>query len=220
MEEVMAETDQAVLETTRVREAMAIFQSPETLEAAVGDLLMAGFDRSDVDLMASVNAVREKLGDQFVQHPELAQGRRVPHSAFVSKEETTLLSAGAFGLLTYIGATAAALGVVASGGAIAAAAAAAMAGGAAAGSLGAIIARLIGRGPAKELEQGITQGGLVLWVRIRSPEHERRAVEILRRHGATQVETREIEIAKRLADIPLSSIRPDPWLGNERLGEV
>lgn len=216
----MAETDQAVLETTRVREAMAIFESPEKLEAAVGDLLMAGFDRSDVDLMASVDAVREKLGDQYAQHPELTQGRRVPHSAFVGKEDTTLLSAGAFGLLTYIGATAAALGIVASGGAIASAAAAAMAGGAAAGSLGAIISRLIGRAPAKKLEQEMAQGGLVLWVRVRSPEHEKRAQEILRKHGATRVETQEIEIAKRLADIPLNSIRPDPWLGNERLGEV
>jgi hypothetical protein len=41
----------------------------------------------------------------------------------------------------------------------------------------------------------------------------------LRRHGAKAVRVHEIEIDKRTEDLPLAGLRPDPWLGNERLGE-
>jgi hypothetical protein len=46
------------------------------------------------------------------------------------------------------------------------------------------------------------------------------AQEILRSHGAKAVRIHEVEIDKRIADLPLSSLRPDPWLGSERLGDA
>ncbi|MEA2995828.1 MAG: hypothetical protein QOG74_1377, partial [Alphaproteobacteria bacterium] len=61
--------------------------------------------------------------------------------------------------------------------------------------------------------------GLILWVRVRDREREDEAQEILLRHGAQAVRVHEVEIAKRVEDIPLSSLRPDPWL-DERLGDV
>jgi hypothetical protein len=61
---------------------------------------------------------------------------------------------------------------------------------------------------------------LVLFVRVRSAARESRALDILREHGARAVRVHEIEIDKRLQDIPLSSLRVDPWLGDERLGSV
>ena len=127
--------------------------------------------------------------------------------------------AGVAGILTYVGATAAALGVVASGGALALAAVAGAAGGVAAGGLGALIARSLGQKKAKELEGYMATGGLVVWVRVRSPDREEKAQQILREKGAEAVRVHEIELEKRLEDIPLSSLRPDPWLGNERLGQ-
>ena len=62
-------------------------------------------------------------------------------------------------------------------------------------------------------------GGIVIWVRVRSPEKEAEAQEILLRHGAQAVHIHEIELAKMPEDIPLASLRPDPWLGDERLGQ-
>ena len=62
-------------------------------------------------------------------------------------------------------------------------------------------------------------GGLVLWVRVRSPEREEKAQQILREHGAEAVRVHEIEIDKRFEDIPLSSLVLDPWLGSEPLGK-
>jgi hypothetical protein len=63
-------------------------------------------------------------------------------------------------------------------------------------------------------------GGLVLWVRVRSPEQEEKAQQVLLAHGAEAVRVHEIEIDKRLEDLPLSSFRPDVWLGDERLAEI
>jgi hypothetical protein len=62
-------------------------------------------------------------------------------------------------------------------------------------------------------------GGLVLWVRVRSPELEEKAQYILKDHGAEAVRVHEIEIQKRFEDMPLSSLVLDPWLGSEPLGE-
>jgi hypothetical protein len=47
------------------------------------------------------------------------------------------------------------------------------------------------------------------------PQHEEKALRILQLHSAKAVHVHEIE--KRMEDIPLGSLRPDPWLGNERL---
>jgi hypothetical protein len=37
-------------------------------------------------------------------------------------------------------------------------------------------------------------------------------------HGGSAIRVHEIELEKRPEAIPLSTLRPDPWLGNERLG--
>jgi hypothetical protein len=37
-------------------------------------------------------------------------------------------------------------------------------------------------------------------------------------HGGEAIRVHEIEVEKLPEDLPLSSLRPDPWLGNERLG--
>jgi hypothetical protein len=183
-------------------------------------LLLVGFDQSDIDLMATADAVKEKLGDVYLSAKELADDPRVPRRAYVAREGVRTALGFVAGMLTYVGATAAALGVVASGGAVAASLAAAAVGAAAGGSAGALIAKLIGSKRAKELETQMALGGLVLWVRVRSPEHEASAQKILHDHGADAVRVHEIEMEKRLEDIPLSSLRPDPWLGDDRLGEV
>jgi len=55
-------------------------------------------------------------------------------------------------------------------------------------------------------------------VRVRDPEAEHKAQEIMRRCGAEHVHVHEVELKKSLADVPLSSINPDPWLGDDRGG--
>jgi hypothetical protein len=58
----------------------------------------------------------------------------------------------------------------------------------------------------------------VLCVRVRSLEQEAKAQEILIGNGAKAVRPHEIQIEKHLEDLPLHSLRADPWLGEEPLG--
>jgi hypothetical protein len=217
----MAESSENVVERVKAREVASVFRSSAALEEAVHALLVNGFDRADIDLMASADAVREKLGEDYVAPEKLAEAPPTLRREFVAREDRTSLVAGMAGMLSYIGATASAVGVVASGGALALALAAAAAGGAATGAIGFAIARgLLGGAASDELETALDTGGLVIWVRVRSPEQEERAQRILREHGGEAVRVHEIEIEKRTDEIPLSTINPDPLLSNEPLGHI
>ena len=213
------ETD-TVIERAKVREAAGVFRSREQIDEAITALLRAGFDRADIDLMASAQAIREKLGGSYVAVEELADVPNVPRKSFIAREDVTTMVAAVAGILTFIGATASATAVVASGGAVALAAAAALLGGGLTGGTGAfLIHQFVDEQWGDELETLMEVGGLVLWVRVHNAEQERRAVEILRSLGGEAVRVHEIELEKRLDDIPLSSIRPDPVLG-EPLGKL
>jgi hypothetical protein len=52
---------------------------------------------------------------------------------------------------------------------------------------------------------------------VRSPGEEEKAEQILLGHGAQAVRPHEIAVDKRLQDLPLHSLRVDPWLGDEPL---
>ena len=202
-----------------VREATGVFRARGDLEAAVSALLLAGFDRADIDILADAETVRQRLRTTYVAREEMADVPYAPRRAFMAREDVALAVAGVGGILIYIGATLTALGVIASGGALgwATAAAAVIA---AAGGIGAsVITRFLERQQLEELESAALTGGLVLWVRVRSPEREERALKILREHGGEAVRIHEVDIEKRTEDLPLSSLRPDPWLSNERLGQ-
>jgi hypothetical protein len=53
---------QTVLDRARVREVATVFHSLEAAEQAGDDLLRAGFDRADIDMIAPPDEVRRKLG--------------------------------------------------------------------------------------------------------------------------------------------------------------
>jgi hypothetical protein len=209
-----------VVEQVTVREVVGIFHSQKDMEEAFDVLLRSGFDRADVDIMASAETVRQKLGTMFLPAEAATENPNTPRQAFVTRDDVTIPAAGVAGILFYVGATAAALAVVASGGTLAAALAAVALGGTVGGGLGALAARFIGREHARALETELAAGGLVVWVRVRSPELERRAIDILRGHFADGVRAHDITVDKRIADLPLASLRPDPWLSEERLGGV
>src|SRR5260221_1029256 len=103
-----------VIELAKVREVAGVFRSRDALDAAVDALLLAGFDRADIDLIASIDAVREKLGGLYAPVEELADVSRTPRQAFTAREDTIGPLVGVAGILTFIGAAAAAISVVAS----------------------------------------------------------------------------------------------------------
>jgi hypothetical protein len=213
-------TSDAVIERIRVREAAGVFRSHKALEAAAEALRLAGFDRADIDVLADADAVRQKLRAPYIAAEDLADVPHAPRRAFMAREDVALAVAGIAGILIYIGATVAALAILSTGGAWVWATVVAV-GIAAAGGIGAsVVIRFLERQQAEQFEGNTIADGLILWVRVRSPDREERAQQILREWGGQAIRVHEIEIDKRLEDLPLSNLRPDPWLGGERLGHL
>jgi hypothetical protein len=202
---VESQTDE-ILEQTVVREVAGVVRTAETLDNVVEALETAGFDRADIDVMADVEAIRKRFGTMFIPVEEFADVPGAPRRAFIQRDDVSLARAGAFSVLFYIGATAAALGVVASGGGLAVALAAAAAAGAATGGMGLLATRHLSQERAKLVETMMMEGGLVLWVRVRSQEAETLAEQIMREHRVEAVRVHEIKLDKRLEDLPLADI--------------
>ncbi len=198
--------------TVKVREAVAVFDQAENYEAAIEELNSAGFDRADISLLASEAAVDQKLPHKYRRIERLEDKDEVPRSAYVSSPDVTTGRGAAMAGLAYIGATAAAGLVVASGGTMAAVIAAAIAAGGGGGALGSVAAKWLGTRHAQTIEEQVNAGGLLLWVNVRDPEHERRALDILSRHTTHDVHVHEITREWGPADRPLADTQPDPLL--------
>lgn len=206
-----------VLERRVIREVAAVFHREEILEDAIQALLLAGFDRGDIDIMGDIETVRRRLGALYVPPEEIADVPGAPRRAYIARDDIATATAGVAGMLFYLGAATAAMTVVASGGSLALVAAAAAAAGTVGAGIGAAAIHLLGKKQAEELELQLMAGGIVVWVRVRYPEKEAQAQEILAKFGGEAIRVHEIEIDKRLADLPLSKFKPDPWLGGEPL---
>ena len=207
------------IERTRVREIAAVFHSHEALEAAVKALLFAGFDRADMDRLADLVEVRKRLGPVYVAHEELADVAQAPRQPIIMREDITATLAVVVSVFAALGGIFAALVVVAFGGSTAAAVTIAALAALSAGAVGALLTiRVLRPAQSTALEPLMAAHGIVLWVRARTPDQENRAQQILSQHGGQAIRVHEIEVEKHPEDIPLSSLRPDPWLGSERLG--
>jgi hypothetical protein len=177
-----------------------------------------GFDRADVDVVAGIDEIYKKLGVPYVAHEELADVPRAPRRPLVAGEDMTVftvviastlgaIAAGAtIFFMSFSDASSAEIGV-----------AAALVGIVAAGAGFLLTSHLFERDEALGLDALMAKRGLILWVRVRSPEQEALAQEILRSHRAEAVRVHEVELEKRPEDLPLGTVRPDPWLGSEPL---
>jgi hypothetical protein len=203
--------------TQTIREAVGVFHDRDSLLNAVEDLLSAGFDRSEISLLAGEDAVEKKLGHAYQKVQELEDDAGVPRAAFVGNHSLAIGRTGLIGGLAYVGATVAAGAVVASGGALAATIVAAVACGGGGGLLGAWAARLLGRDRAQALQHQLDRGGLLLWVALRDQAHERRALAILGQSGADDVHVHELPASEVPADNPLSGVELDPFLPGSRI---
>src|SRR5256885_14711364 len=79
-----------VLGRARVREVTGIFHSRGALDVAAGELLLMGFDRADVDVVASLDEIRKRLGAPYVASEELADVPQTPRRPFIAGEDVTV----------------------------------------------------------------------------------------------------------------------------------
>lgn len=170
-----------------IREAVGVLDHVDELESAIDELLEAGFDRSDISLLAGQKAVEEKLGHLYSKVSDLEDDAEVPREAYVSKESMGAAEGALFGSLAYVGAVGAAGVVVASGGALAVVIAAAAAAGGVGGLIGTVLASWLDLHHANYLSEQLDRGGLLLWVRTWNKDQEKRAQEILQKYSAHDV---------------------------------
>jgi len=166
-----------------VREVVAVFDDAETLDAAVFALETHGFDRAAFSLLASEEAVAQKLGHRYQQVREVEDDPKVPRETFFSRisrleaeylPAPALASVGAL-MLAGIGTGLPAL-IAAGSGAL----------------IGAALGRLIHERHAKRVQEQLARGGLVLWVNVRDPREEKTALEIVRAHSAHDVHAHKL----------------------------
>jgi hypothetical protein len=166
-----------------IREVVAVFDDAETLDSAVYALETRGFDRAAFSLLASEEAVAEKLGHRYQQVREVEDDPKVPRETFFSRisqieakylPAPALASIGAL-MLAGIGTVLPTL-IAAGGGAL----------------LGAALGRLLHERYARRVQEQLARGGLVLWVNVRDVQEEETALEILRAHSAHDVHAHTI----------------------------
>ena len=172
---------------TTATEAVAVFHDVPSFQAAIDDLLLAGFDHGDINVLAHEHTVKSKLGREYQSTAEFEDDHEAPRIGFVPDETIGNAEGAVIGAGVYVPAIAGSLAVVASGGTLLGAFAVAAIAGGAGGLIGAALARLIGKEHAKHLDQHLNHGGLLLWVRTCDAEREKKALKILRQHSADDV---------------------------------
>jgi hypothetical protein len=177
---------------TKIREAVGVFHDERSLQSAVDTLLISGFDRSCLSLLASQRTLEAKLGRRFATVADLEDDPAVPKRAYVGIDSRIEGEAAIVGGLFYVGAVAAAGMIVASGGTAAAALIVGAVVGGGGGLIGVALVQSLEQRHANQLQAQLDRGGLLLWVRTPALDDERRAVNILRAHGADDVHVHDM----------------------------
>jgi len=186
----IAMTDQAKEQQTtyiNVPEAVGIFDTFESLQKAVYDLMMTGFSRYDISLLGDQKVLEEKLGTAYWTAPELADNPDAPRAAFVSEEAIGELEGAIAGGLFFLGSYIAMLALLTPASTIAASIAAIAIGGSPTAVLGTLLARRVGKHHKDYYANQIQHGGILLWVRTSDKQKEELAVKILKGHSGHDV---------------------------------
>jgi hypothetical protein len=208
-----------ILEQVRSREVTGVFHSRKALIDAADDLLVAGFDRADIDVSASFDELQRRLNYQSIPPADLADIPTAARQPLIDQGDVLTTDAVVGSLAGCIGAVAMAYFLIIRGMAPLSVGIVSVLTGLVVGGVAVLVVRRrLQRERVRGLEKLAEAHGLLIWVRVLSPEKEAEAQEILARHGAEAVHVHEIELAKTPEDLPLHSLRVDPWLGDEPLG--
>ena len=209
-----------ILDRMRMREVTGVFHSRKALLAAAQELLTAGNDRADIDVSASLDELQRRLNYASIPPADLADIPTAARQPFVGEDDTMTTEVVVGSAAGCIAALAMAFYLVARDLSPVSVGVLSVLFGLILGAAAVFWARRrLQRERVLGLENLSEAQGLLIWVRVRSPEKEAQAQEILMRHGGKAVHVHEIELTKRTEDLPLHSLRPDPWLGDERLGQ-
>lgn len=180
--------------TKTVREAVGVFADPTALQDAATELQTAGFNHADISMLASERALHEKLGHVDASTAAVQDDPKAPRQAYRSPPDIGDAKGVLIGAPMYVAATLAAGVIAATGGTLAALLGGVALAGGAAGLVGYAFANRVEKKYADELMGALDAGGLLLWVRTPTVEHEMRAMEILSKHAAHHVHVHELKV--------------------------
>jgi hypothetical protein len=75
-----------ILDPKRTREVTGVFHSRKALIEAAEELLVAGIDRADIDVSASVNEIDRRLNYQSIPPADLADMPITPRQSFMGND--------------------------------------------------------------------------------------------------------------------------------------
>lgn len=166
-------------------ELVGLFQSEEQLEQAMNGLTSAGWHRAALSMLGQRDTIIPEHVDGRPE--ELADDREAERQDPVSDTDVRqgrAMTAGMAGVAAAFAASGAT--IMTGGGALAAIVGAAVAGGGA-GTLVEALGRKVSKQRKHFLEEQLERGGILLWVKIDTPEGERRAREIFEKCGASNI---------------------------------
>jgi hypothetical protein len=200
-----------VLRQMKVSEVAAVLHSRAELDAAIEALLTHGFDRADLSLVEGRDEIRARLGGIEIPAEELADISAAPRRALIDRDDISDTLVLVASLAACVGGIAAVWYMIErGGGALLTTLAALIGAGVTGGAAALILAQAFRR--RQDPEEVVAIYGVILSVRVRSPEQEEQAQMFLRDHGGSAIRVHEVDVALRAKDIPLSS-----WLGKELL---
>ncbi len=172
---------------TALRQAVARFDGEEQMEAAIDDLLTAGFDRADLSILAREETVVGKLSRSYERVENLEDDPGTTHAAYVSRESIGGAEGAVIGAPMYLAGVLAAGGTIAAGGPLSLALAAAAGAAGVGGAFGAVLAKMIGEQHGRHIAEQLERGGILLWVRVWDRNDEAKVMRILKTHSAGDV---------------------------------
>lgn len=174
-----------------IPEAVGVFDTFETLQAAFYDLRSVGFHHSDISLLGGHEALEEKLGESYWRAPELEDDPRAPRAHFVSEEAIGELEGAIAGGFFFLGSYIAMAAMLTPLSTLAASIAAIAIGGSPAAVIGTLLARRVGKHHKDYYANQIEHGGILMWVRTRDKEKQDLAVKIMKGHSGRDVHVHE-----------------------------
>jgi hypothetical protein len=170
-----------------IREIVGVFHDAGALRKAADELMVGGFDRSELSMLGSRKTVEEKLGSASQGAANLEDNPRVPMQAYMGTDSLTEAKGLIVGVPAFIGVCAAAAPAIAHGASMTMVIVWAVIGAIAGLILGTVTMKTIGNKTSAYLQGQIKSGGILLWVRTATPDKEKKASEIMKGAGAADV---------------------------------
>lgn len=178
--------------TVMVREAVGVFQDPDALQSTLDELETNGFRRDEISVLAPHSEVQKKLMKENPGLHDIMENPATPRAVFIPKEVMGEIFGSIVGLPLYIGAIFGGFlaiveqmgwlyiifGLVA--------------GGLAGAFIGGFISYVVSQWWEGHIRRQLRNGGLVMWVNIRSPDQESKAWRIMSVNRARYLHVHDI----------------------------